>query len=181
MKLKTSTVLSIAEKEFADHVRNPVFILTAATFAVAVLAWTYVKGTEVAYVANTLGMPDLMRGFKGMGSVVGQFVPLLGIITCFETLTKEIKTGSMNVLMTHPVYRDNIILGKLLGSGMIIFLILFLSINIATGVLLASSGLSVTPQQIIRLELFVILTFFYAMIFSGIALIISILVKKQKS
>jgi ABC-type transport system involved in multi-copper enzyme maturation permease subunit len=168
----------IAKKEFVDHFKSPVFLSFAATFTLVILAWSYVKGMEVEYTSTVLGMPDVMRGFKGVSSIVGRFAPLIGIVLGFDAIVKEIKSSSMNILLAHPVFRDNIILGKILGSVACILLILFLSINIAAGSMLIVSGLPVTMQQIIRIEIFVILTFFYVLFFLALSMIISTIVKK---
>lgn len=179
MYINTRTIAAIAEKECADHIRSPVFLMIAATFTLVVLAWTYVKGMEVGYTVNVLGMPDIMRGFKGMAEVLGRFAPVLGIILGFGTINKEIRSGSMNVLLTHPAFRDNIILGKILGSSIVIFLTLFIAVNAAAGVLLAVSGMTFTFQYIVRLELFVILTFFYVLFYLAAAVLVSVFTRKQ--
>jgi ABC-type transport system involved in multi-copper enzyme maturation permease subunit len=176
-----SNVKVIAQKEFADHLKSPVFLLFTATFMLVVLAWSYVQGTEVEYTLNVLGSPDLMRGFEGVAEVVCRFAPIMGIVLGFDAIVREIKSSSMNVLLTHPVFRDNIILGKILGSGLCILLVLFLSINLATGVMLMVSGLPVTMQQITRIEMFVFLTFFYALIFLAISIMISTISKKSNN
>jgi len=176
-----SNVEVIAQKEFTDHLKSPVFLLFTATFMLVVITWSYVQGTEVEYTLNVLGSPDLMRGFEGVAEVVGRFAPVMGIVLGFDAIVKEIKSSSMNVLLTHPVFRDNIILGKILGSGLCILLVLFFSINLATGVMLMASGLPVTMQQIIRIEIFVILTFFYALIFLAISIMISTIAKKSNN
>ena len=176
-----SNIKVIAQKEFADHLKSPVFLSFTATFTLVVLAWSYVQGTEVEYTLNVLGSPDLMRGFEGVAEVVGRFAPILGIVLGFDAIAKEIKSSSMNVLLTHPVFRDNIILGKILGSGSCILLVLFFSINLATGVMLMVSGLPVTMQQITRIEIFVFLTFFYALVFLAISIMISTISKKSNN
>ncbi|AKB32584.1 hypothetical protein MSSIH_1894 [Methanosarcina siciliae HI350] len=176
-----SNIKIIAQKEFADHLKSPVFLSFTATFTLVVLAYSYVLGTEVEYTLNVLGSPDLMRGFEGVAEVVGRFAPIMGIVLGFDAIVKEIKSSSMNVLLTHPVFRDNIILGKILGSGSCILLVLFLSINLATGAMLMASGIPVTMQQIIRIETFVFLTFFYALIFLAISMTISTIAKKSNN
>lgn len=176
-----SNVKVIAQKEFTDHLKSPVFLSFTATFTLVVLAWSYVQGTEVEYTLNVLGSPDIMRGFKGVAEVVGCFAPIIGIVLGFDAIVKEIRSSSMNVLLTHPVFRDNIILGKILGSGSCILLVLFFSINLATGVMLMASGLPITMQQIIRIEMFVFLTFFYALIFLAISIMISTIAKKSNN
>jgi ABC-2 type transport system permease protein len=176
-----SNIKVIAQKEFTDHLKSPVFLSFTATFTLVILAWSYVKGTEVEYTLNVLGSPDLMRGFEGVAEVVGRFAPIIGIVLGFDAIVKEIKSSSMNVLLTHPVFRDNIILGKILGSGSCILLVLFFSINLATGVMLMVSGIPVTLQQITRIEIFVFLTFFYALIFLAISVMISTIAKKSNN
>jgi ABC-2 type transport system permease protein len=176
-----SNVKVIAQKEFTDHLKSPVFLSFTATFTLVVLAWSYVQGTEVEYTLNVLGSPDIMRGFKGVAEVVGCFAPIIGIVLGFDAIVKEIKSSSMNVLLTHPVFRDNIIFGKILGSGLCILLVLFFSINLATGVMLMASGIPVTMQQIVRIEIFVLLTFFYSLIFLAISIMISTIAKKSNN
>ncbi len=176
-----SNIKVITEKEFADHLKSPIFLLFTVTFMLVVLTWSYVQGTAVEYTLNVLGSPDLMRGFEGVAEVVGRFAPVMGIVLGFDAIVKEIKSSSMNVLLTHPVFRDNIILGKIMGSGLCILLVLFFSINLATGVMLMASGIPVTMQQIVRIEIFVILTFFYSLIFLAISIMISTVTKKSNN
>lgn len=176
-----SNIKVIAQKEFADHLKSPVFLSFTATFTLVVLAWSYVQGMEVEYTLNVLGSPDLMRGFGGVAEVVGRFAPIIGVVLGFDAIVKETKSSSMNVLLTHPVFRDNIILGKILGSGLCILLVLFFSINLATGVMLIVSGIPATMQQITRIEIFIFLTFFYALIFLAISIMISTIAKKSNN
>ncbi|MCK9313590.1 MAG: ABC transporter permease [Methanocorpusculum sp.] len=176
-----SNIKVIAQKEFADHLKSPVFLSFTATFTLVILAYSCLQGMAVEYTLNVLGNPDLMRGFEGVVQVVGRFAPIMGIVLGFDAIVKEINSSSMNVLLTHPVFRDNIILGKILGSGSCILLVLFFSINLATGVMLIISGVPVTMQQITRIEIFVFLTFFYALFFLAISLMISTIAKKSNN
>ncbi|WP_305064039.1 ABC transporter permease [Methanococcoides sp.] len=178
MSINIHNATLIAKKEFVDHLKSPIFLSFVATFTLVILAWSYVKGMEVEYTSTVLGMPDVMRGFQGVSSVVGRFAPIIGIVLGFDAIVKEIKSNSMNVLLTHPLFRDNIILGKILGLATCILLILFISINIAAGAMLIVSGLPVTMQHIIRIELFVVLTFIYVLFFLALSMTISIIAKK---
>jgi len=179
MSINIQKALVIARKEFADHLNSPVFLFFAITFTITILAWSYVKGIEVNYTANVLGMPDLMRGFKGMAMVVGRFAPIIGIVMGFDAIVKEIRSSSMNVLLTHPVFRDNIIAGKIIGSSMCILLTLFISINLAAGAMFIVSGIPVMAQYLVRIEIFVILTFLYSLFFLAISVLISTIVNKS--
>jgi ABC-type transport system involved in multi-copper enzyme maturation permease subunit len=177
----THNMMIIAKKEFTDHLRSPVFLSFVATFTLVIFAWSYVKGMEVEYTLNVLGMPDVMRGFKGVATIVGRFAPIIGIVLGFDAIVKEIKSSSMNTLLTHPVFRDNVILGKIIGCSLCILLSLFISINIAAGSMLVVSGIPVTLQHITRIEIFVILTFFYSLFFLAISMLISTVVKRANT
>lgn len=179
MSINIQKALVIARKEFADHLNSSVFLSFAITFTITILAWSYVKGIEVNYTANVLGMPDLMRGFKGMAMVVGRFAPIIGIVMGFDSIVKEIRSNSMNVLLTHPVFRDNIIAGKIIGSSMCILLTLIISINIAAGAMFMVSGIPVMAQYLIRIEIFVLLTFLYSLFFLATSVLISAIVNKS--
>jgi len=176
-----SNVKVIAQKEFADHLKSPVFLSFTATFTVVVLCYSCLLGMEVEYTLNVLGSPDLMRGFEGVAEVVGRFAPIIGIVLGFDAISKEIKSSSMNVLLTHPVFRDNVILGKILGAGVCILLVLFFSVNLATGVMVVISGIPVTMEQIIRIEIFIFLTFFYTLFFLAVSIMISTITKKSNT
>jgi len=122
-----------------------------------------------------------LRGFLGIARIVGSFAPLIGIALGFDTIVREVKSSSLNVLLTHPVFRDNIIAGKIIGSALCLFLILLISITVSTGTMLTISGVSADGEDILRIGIFIILTFFYTLTFLGIGVITSILVKNSSN
>jgi ABC-2 type transport system permease protein len=83
----------------------------------------------------------------------------------------------MNVLLTHPVYRDNIITGKILGAMMSLLLVIAVSIALSIGTLIMFMGEEITLFEISRIALYFILTYLYSVIFLGAGLFISIIVK----
>lgn len=181
MVKNTKNILTIVQKEFADHVWSPRFLAFAITFTLIIFVIGYQKGLEVEYLGNFLGMDGVLRGFRGIARVVGSFAPIIGIVLGFDAIVKEVKSGSMNVLLTHPVFRDNIITGKIIGSAICLFLVLSISISISTGAMLTISGIPVGVEDIIRIGIFTLLTFFYVLIFLGIGVIVSVIVKNSSN
>jgi ABC-type transport system involved in multi-copper enzyme maturation permease subunit len=181
MKNNIKNILVIAQKEFADHIWSPRFLGFAITFTLIVFVFGYQKGTEADYLENLLGMDGMLRGFLGIAKMVGSFAPLIGIVLGFDTIVREVKSSSLNVLLTHPVFRDNIIVGKIIGSAICLFLILLISITVSTGIMLTISGVSADGEDILRIGIFIIITFFYALTFLGIGVITSILVKNSSN
>jgi len=181
METNIKNVIIIAQKEFADHIWSPRFLGFAITFTLIVFVFGYQKGTEVDYLENLLGTAGMLRGFLGIAKIVGTFAPLIGIVLGFDTIVREVKSSSLNVLLTHPVFRDNIIAGKIIGSALCLFLILLISITVSTGTMLTISGVSADGEDILRIGIFIILTFFYTLTFLGIGVITSILVKNSSN
>ncbi len=171
----------IAKKEFSDHLTSNVFLIFAATFTIVVVAQSYVSGMHLDYTKTIFGATDLMKGFIGISNAVGRFAPIIGIVMGFDAVSKETRSASMNVLLTHPVFRDNVILGNVLGASLCILLSLFLSVNLAVGTMFIVSGVAVSMEYIIRIEIFVFLAFLYSMSFLAVSVLISTIVNKSSS
>ncbi len=166
-------VVEIAKKEFACRVHSPTFFAFVFTFTLVIMAKSYVMGLHADYSLSVLYMPDIMEAFRGISRVVGIFVPVMGIVMGFDVMVKEISSSSLNVLLTHPVFRDTIILGKFLGALVCIFITLIISVNIATGVMFIVSGMPITMQYLLRIELFILISFLYSLTFVALSLFIS--------
>lgn len=175
----TKNIISIAQKEFADHLSSPRFLIFVATFSLIVFVFGYQKGLEVQYAQRIFSTDSALRGFEGIARIIGSFAPLIGIALGFDTIVKEVKSDSLNVLLTHPVFRDNIILGKLVGSAIALALVLIISVIISTGTMLIISGVMIKDSDFLRIGIFIMLTFFYVLIFLGISILISIIVKSS--
>ena len=160
----------IAQKESTDHVRDTGFLVLLATYTVIIFASVYMSGSLVHQESSAL-----------LGSInvtmLSRFAPLIGIVLGFDTVVREKKSGSLNVLLTHPLFRDNIIAGKLLGSMLVLAAIIVFSVSVSIGTLLIFYGLEIGYTELIRIAVFTVLTFFYVSIFLGIAILISTIVK----
>ncbi len=170
---------AIAKKEFTDTLMSPVFIAFALTFTIVIIAQAYVQGMVTNYNSFVYGVPLTTKGLCGMAKVIGRVAPAMGIVLGFDALRKEINLNTLNVLLTHPVFRDTIIFGKILASCMCILLTFFISINIASGILFFVSGIPVTVQDLIRIEIFIFLVFLYSLSFLTISFLFSILASKS--
>ncbi len=175
MNFKNS--IAIAQKEFADNIWSPVFLLLLVTFTLVVFTFSYQNGLRVERVGLQDGSTILLNGFAGLARITGLFAPLIGIALGFDAVVKEKKSGSLSVLLTHPVFRDNIISGKILGSLLTLALVIVISTLISIGTLLLIIGGSLNVLELERIAVFSLITFFYSIIFLGIGVILSIVVK----
>ncbi|KKG12334.1 ABC transporter permease [Methanosarcina sp. 2.H.A.1B.4] len=170
--MKNNNVFVVAQKEAADHLQDAGFLVLLATYTVIVFASTYMLGS-LAHDDNSVLLSSIHV------KIISQFTPLVGIALGFDAVVREKKSGSLNVLLTHPLFRDNILAGKLLGSTLLIAAIVVFSVFVSIGTLLIFYGVEVGYSELIRIAVFAILTFFYAVTFLGIAILISTIVKNS--
>jgi ABC-2 type transport system permease protein len=106
------------------------------------------------------------------------FSPLVGIALSFDSVIKERKSASLNVLLTHPVFRDTIILGKMLGAVLLLLVVMLVSSGISLGTIILLLGAKVSAMELSRIAVWFILTFLYALVFLGIGLVCSIFIRE---
>lgn len=179
MNKNIRNVVTIAQKEFADSLWSPVFLALLVTFTLVTFVFSYQQGLAAERLSRMGGESTsvLMLGLKGIAGIITWFAPLIGIALSFDAVIREQKSGSMNVLLTHPVFRDTIILGKLLGFMLTLFLVLSISAAVSIGTLLVLIGEVVSTMELTRIALYVLFTFLYVLVFLGIGVILSIVVE----
>ncbi len=171
MGVDLQKVLVIARKEFSDKLDNSMFTLLLVTFTVITFVFSYEYGLLFAEGQG------IMFGLQHTARIMAWFSPLVGFALTFNAISDEEISSSLNVFLCHPVYRDNILMGKFLGSTMVLFPALMFSTAISIGTLMFISGGSVTEMELLRTFIFAIILFLYTLAFLGMGLLSSVLVK----
>ena len=94
-------------------------------------------------------------------------------------MNKERESGSLNILLTHPLFRDTIITGKILGAMMTLALVVCVSIVTVVGTILVISGTELSLLMLKRLLIFTILTYLYISIFMALGILTSVVSKNS--
>jgi ABC-2 type transport system permease protein len=174
--------LIIAEKEFADRLWSPIFLFLVGTLILAIFAVTYREILQTEFFSQVGEMPvplsAVLEGFYSTSLMMTWFSPLVGIALSFDSLITERKTASLNVLLTHPVFRDTIILGKMLGAVFLLLVVMLVSSGISLGTIIFLLGAKVSAMDLSRIAVWLIITFFYALVFLGTGLVCSTFVRE---
>lgn len=174
--------LVIAKKEFADRLWSPIFLSLLGTLILAIFAITYreILQTEFYSQIGEISVPtsSVLEGFYSTSLMMTWFSPLVGIALSFDSIIKERKSASFNVLLTHPVFRDTIILGKMLGAVLLLLVVMLISSGISLGTIVLLLGAKVSAMEFSRIAVWFILTFLYALVFLGIGLVCSTFVRE---
>jgi ABC-2 type transport system permease protein len=183
----------IAQKELRDAFRNRLFIialvmlLSLSLIAISLGAIT-VRARVAEYQQSVKVLTDLGRTdipamtnlnpiavSKNFINYLAMIGALLAMILGFTAIDKERKAGTLSLILSRPVYRDQFLTGKLLGNALLLALLLFL-VGLLTVVALNVIGsVTLSLDQIIKLALTMLMSWLYVLIFFLLALFFAIL------
>jgi len=185
-------VLTLAQKEVKTAFRDKIFLILVGLFVLLSIISVYIgSSTKNAELQAYQSIVDLL---KSQGEVILPpppeifplsilqniitYVSIIGAVVAiflgFEVFSGERTNGTLKLIATRPIYRDQIVTGKLLGGVMILGLLLgsILILNLVIFVFI--SGLSPNLNEIMRLLTFFALALIYLMLFYTTTLFVSI-------
>jgi len=111
MRIEFAQVLSIAGKEFHDHIRNRWLLAMVAVFTAFALAIAYFGAAQQGIV----GLRSVEVTIASLVSLVIYLVPLIALMSGYDTIVGERERGSLALLLSMPITRFELLLGKYLG------------------------------------------------------------------
>jgi ABC-2 type transport system permease protein len=187
-------VITIAKKEFVDHIRSRKFIIIfgillivatvgilngVADYHAKVKDYDSVQSIISASSGGGTGLPEyltlkpsVLLVFNEMGTLFVMIGGILGIAIGFDLVTREKESKSLKLLLAHPTYRDEVINGKALGgiAAIAIALAIVLVLSLA---LLLITGLVPDGLELLYILLFSAVTFLYIFTWFAISLLMS--------
>jgi ABC-2 type transport system permease protein len=193
-------VIAIAHKEFFDHLRSRRFlILLGILLVIAIVgilngisdyntsiaaynnlqtAASHDWGTTLTADLYQKVKPSVLQVFYQMSTLFAMIGGILGIAMGFDLVTKEKESRSLKILLSHPVYRDEVINGKAIGGIAAILLALGCVIAVSLGVLLIG-GIVPDISEVLPLLVFCTVTFLFIFSYFAIALLMSTLCEES--
>lgn len=141
-RLNPYVIWILARKEVRDALRNRWFILYAVCFAALSLALASVA------LAGTgrFGMAGFGRTAASLVNLVLMIVPLMGLTLGAASLSGERERGTLEALLSQPITRGEILLGKFFGLAAALFGALAAGFG-TTGTVLAIQGATANTVQ----------------------------------
>lgn len=164
-------VLALAGKEFRDRLRNRWVLAVAVVFALFSLLIAYFGGAQSGEV-----------GFRGIGVTVASLtslaiylVPLIALLLGFDAIVGERERGTLDLLLSLPITRAEVLLGKYAGLAAALALSTLVGFGAALLPLWASLDLAG-----LRLYLgFVFSTLLLGLAFLSLAVMISVISRER--
>lgn len=184
--------LIIARKEFRAAFRNRLFLTITLLFLGLAMLSVYIGSTtkraemriynetvatlQADGVTTLPAAPEIhtltiLANLTEYVSIVGA---ILAVILGYNTLIEERESGGLKLILSRPVYRDQLLLGKWLGNTAVIAVLLGLVFLFNLILLVAIGGLVPTGAEVVRLFVFVLMALAYMLIFLSMAMFLSI-------
>lgn len=132
-------IFRIAKNEAKRTLSRPITILIMIVLAFI----TIINGTSGAHyiaeeAAYASGDPLLSLGMGGIGYGCALFLSVFAMVLGLSAIAEERSDRSLGVLITKPVYRRGIVVGKLLGIYSLLFIVAFLCMALSLASLIVT-------------------------------------------
>lgn len=165
-----ANIRAITRKELRDAIRNRWFIVFTVAFAIIAFALSAL----VHPGGRSLQVMNYGRTAASLVNLVLLFVPLIGLTLGSANLAGDRETGALSYLLSQPVSRVEVLLGKYFGLAGALLATLTLGFGVA-GVALALQG---TIQDAMSYLFTVILAYSLALAMLSLGFLLSSLAHK---
>jgi Cu-processing system permease protein len=109
--MEFAQIATIAGKEFRDRIRNRWVLAVALVFTVFALSIAYFGAAQ----QGTVGFRSIEVTIASLVSLVIYLIPLIALLLGFDAIVGERERGSLELLLSMPISRAELLLGKYLG------------------------------------------------------------------
>jgi Cu-processing system permease protein len=163
-------VLTIARKEIRDSLRNRWLLLYAVAFAVLSFSLSYLSLAG----SGSYGVAGFGRTAAGLVNLVLLIVPLMALTVGAGSVAGDAERGSLGYLLSQPVRRAEVLLGKYAGLAFAMVATLALGFG-GSGAVMARGG---AAGDVRSYTLLVALSFVLALAMLSVGFLISVLTRK---
>jgi ABC-2 type transport system permease protein len=175
---------TMIQKEMSDQIRSWRFIILIGIIALTCMGSMYSALTQIGKVPAKetadsafffLKLFTLSDGTLPSFIVfIGFLGPLLGIGLGFDAINSEYSRGTLSRILSQPIYRDFVINSKFMASLAIVSALLTALVLLVVGWGLIAIGIPPTPDEILRIISFLIISICYVALWLNLSLFFSI-------
>ena len=165
-----SAILSVARKEFQDGLRNRWVLAITLVLAVMAVGIAYFG----AAASGGLGFTSLATTVVSLSTLAVFLIPLIALLLAYDAIVGEQEAGTLLLLLTYPLSRSALLLGKFFGHGLILGVATTLGFGIA-GVVIAVGGSGVNLTELASsIALLIVSSILLGWVFIAFAYLISV-------
>ncbi|WP_375749091.1 ABC transporter permease [Vibrio sp. HN007] len=167
-----SPVLAVASKEFRDGLRNRWFISITLIFLILSVGLTYFGSVA----SGSLGVASLSTTIASLSSLAVFIIPLIALLLCYDSFVGEQEGGTLLLLLTYPLSKTELLLGKFIGQGGITALATLLGFGASALVMIADSY---SMDVIVAFTRFICSAILLGWVFISMAYLVSLSVSEK--
>jgi Cu-processing system permease protein len=171
MMIEFSQIGAIASKEFRDRIRNRWVIAIAVIFTLFALAITYFGSAQQGEV----GFSNIEFTIASLVSLVIYLIPLIALILGYDAIVGERERGSLDLLLSMPITRLELLLGKFAGLAAALSCSTLIGFGLV-GLLLASQA---GVESLYHFAGFILSAILFGMVFLSLAVMVSVIAKDR--
>ncbi len=169
-------------KEMADHIGSRRFLIVLVLIGLTSYASLYGAVSNLSDVVAS--DPDFifLKLFTISGSTIPSFTtfiallgPFVGLTLGFDAINSERSEGTLNRLISQPIYRDAVINGKFLAGATIILVMVFSMGLFIAGVGILATGIPPSSEEVGRAFVFLVFTAVYICFWLALSILFSVL------
>ncbi|VAW64121.1 Nitrous oxide reductase maturation transmembrane protein NosY [hydrothermal vent metagenome] len=164
---------TLAKKELRDGLRNRWIAAAIILLGTLALSLSLLGSAPTGSVrANNLDITVI-----SLASLSVYLIPLIALMLSFDALVGEFERGTMMLLLTYPVSRWQVIMGKFLGHLLILFIAVFAGYGGAIIIMIALAGGNTEGWQ--AYGFMMVSSLLLGAVFISLGYLLSILVKER--
>ena len=173
-------MLTILRKELADYFTSTrcfiLFLLVLIASGVAIYAaYNGIREASIDPGPVFIKLFTTGEDLPSLVVFVSLLVPVIGVALGFDAINGERSSGTLNRILSQPVYRDGVINGKFLAGLITLAIMIGAIILIVGGFGLRMIGVPPTAEEIIRLFIYFLSAVIYGAFWMGLAILFSVL------
>ena len=172
VRINPKAIYTIAKKEFLDNIRNKWIIILTVIFVLLIIIFSYVAGAQAGGDGLFGSMENTVLFLLFVTSIL---IPLIAVILGFSTISGEAESGALYVVLSYPVRRVEVLLGKLIGLGSVITVSILIGFGVG-GIVIASTVGSESGGGYIG---FILLSILLGLIYLSLSICISAYCKRR--
>lgn len=170
-----SPVFTVAKKEFTDGFRNRWIIAISVIFSLLAIGLAFFGSAA----SGTVGFVSLDSTMISLASLAVFIIPLIALMLCYDAFVGEQESGTLLLLLTYPLSKTQLLLGKFVGHGAIMAVANIVGFGFAALVVCLFSGEIEVSDIIVKFAAFIGYAIMLSWVFISFAFIISVSVDEK--
>ncbi len=168
-------ILSVARKEFKDGLRNRWIVAISVIFSLLAIGLAFFGSAA----SGTLGFVSLDSTMTSLASLGVFIIPLIALMLCYDAFVGEKEAGTLLLLLTYPLSKTQLLLGKFIGHGAIMATANIVGFGSAALVVSLFGENAETSVVVLQFARFIAYATLLSWVFISFAFIVSVSVEEK--